>query len=137
MKIVEQISPLDKWYQLCFYTYYRIQARKLNIRTTTIKHADIQTLIQGVPKKAHQYFLKKQRIQTINKCVAPYLLFLARATVGTSLYVLLLQSVICASWHTSNHQRSLTEQCHTQNFYLRCFKSDFDAVKSKFDLLIE
>ena len=25
----------------------------------------------------------------------------------------------------------------TQNFYLRCFKSDFDAVKSKFGLLIE
>ena len=32
---------------------------------------------------------------------------------------------------------SLAEQCHTQNFYLRCFKSDFDAAKSKFDLLIE
>ena len=32
---------------------------------------------------------------------------------------------------------SLAEQCHTQNFYLRCFKSDFDAVKSKFGLLIE
>ena len=32
---------------------------------------------------------------------------------------------------------SLAEQCHTQNFYLRCFKSDFDAVKSKLDLLIE
>ena len=25
----------------------------------------------------------------------------------------------------------LAEQCHTQNFYLRRFKSDFDAVKSK------
>ena len=24
----------------------------------------------------------------------------------------------------------LAEQCHTQNFYLRCFKSDFEAVKS-------
>merc|ERR1711954_185158 len=32
---------------------------------------------------------------------------------------------------------SLAEQCHTQNFYRRCFKSDFDAGKSKFDLLIE
>ena len=32
---------------------------------------------------------------------------------------------------------SLVEPCHTQNFYLRCFKSDFDAVKNKFDLLIE
>ena len=32
---------------------------------------------------------------------------------------------------------SLAEQCHTQNFYLRCFKSDFDAVKSKFCLVIE
>ena len=32
---------------------------------------------------------------------------------------------------------SLAEQCQTQNFYLRCFKSDFDAVKSKFGLLIE
>ena len=31
----------------------------------------------------------------------------------------------------------LAEQCHTQNFYLRCFKSDFDAVKGKFGLLIE
>ena len=29
----------------------------------------------------------------------------------------------------SNHQRSLAEQCHTQIFYLRCFKSDIDAVK--------
>ena len=27
--------------------------------------------------------------------------------------------------------------CHTQKFYLRCFKSDFSAVKSKFGLLIE
>ena len=26
----------------------------------------------------------------------------------------------------------LAEQCHTQKFYLRCFKSYFDAVKSKF-----
>ena len=32
---------------------------------------------------------------------------------------------------------SLTKQCQTQNFYLRCFNSDFDAVKSKFGLLIE
>ena len=32
---------------------------------------------------------------------------------------------------------SLAEQCHTQNFYLRCFMSDFDAVESKFGLLIE
>ena len=32
---------------------------------------------------------------------------------------------------------SFAEQCHTQNFYLRCFKSDFDAVKGKFGLLIE
>ena len=32
---------------------------------------------------------------------------------------------------------SLAEQCHTQNFYLKCFNSDFDAVKSKFGLLIE
>ena len=32
---------------------------------------------------------------------------------------------------------SLAEQCHTQKFYLRCFNSDFDAVKSKFGLLIK
>ena len=32
---------------------------------------------------------------------------------------------------------SLAEQFHTQNFYLRCFKSDFDAVKGKFGLVIE
>ena len=30
---------------------------------------------------------------------------------------------------------SLAEQCHTQNFYLKCFKMDFDAVKSKVGLL--
>ena len=30
----------------------------------------------------------------------------------------------------------LAEQCPTQKFYLRCFKLDFDAVKSKFGLLI-
>ena len=29
---------------------------------------------------------------------------------------------------------SLAEQCHTQNSYLRCFMSDFYAVKSKFDV---
>ena len=32
---------------------------------------------------------------------------------------------------------SLAEQCHTKIFYLRCFNSDFDAVKSKFGLLLE
>ena len=32
---------------------------------------------------------------------------------------------------------SLADQCHTQNLYLRCFKSDFDDVKSNLDLLIE
>ena len=31
---------------------------------------------------------------------------------------------------------SLAEQCHTQKFYLRCFKSDFDALKNKFGLLL-
>ena len=32
----------------------------------------------------------------------------------------------------SHHQRSLAEQCQPQNFHIRCFKLDFDAVKSKF-----
>ena len=32
---------------------------------------------------------------------------------------------------------SLAEQCLTQNFYFRCFKSNFYAVKSKFSLLID
>ena len=32
---------------------------------------------------------------------------------------------------------SLAEQCHTKKFYPRCFNWDFDAVKSKFVLLIE
>ena len=32
---------------------------------------------------------------------------------------------------------SLAEQCHAQNFYLRCVKLDFDDVKSKLGLLIE
>ena len=31
---------------------------------------------------------------------------------------------VCTSQHTSNHLRSLAEQCHTQNFYLRRFKSN-------------
>ena len=31
----------------------------------------------------------------------------------------------------------MAEQCHNQKFYLRCFTSDFDDVKSKFDLLIK
>ena len=31
---------------------------------------------------------------------------------------------------------SFAEQCHTQKFYLRCFKSDIDVVKIKFGLLI-
>ena len=39
--------------------------------------------------------------------------------------------------HATHRFFSLAEQCHTQNFYLRCFKSDFDAVKGKFGLLIE
>ena len=26
---------------------------------------------------------------------------------------------------------SVAEQCHTQNFCLRCFKSDFDAIKKQ------
>ena len=43
---------------------------------------------------------------------------------------------------------ALAEQCHTQifrlaepdhtsDFYLKCFKSDFDSVKSKFGLFIK
>ena len=32
---------------------------------------------------------------------------------------------------------SLTKQGHTQNFYLRCFKLDFDVVKRKLGLHIE
>ena len=32
---------------------------------------------------------------------------------------------------------SLAEQCQIKKFYLRCFNSDYHAVKSKFGLLIE
>ena len=39
--------------------------------------------------------------------------------------------------HATLRFYSLAEQCHTQNFYLRCFNSDFDAVKSKFGLVLE
>ena len=39
--------------------------------------------------------------------------------------------------HATRRFFSGAEQCHTQKFYLRCFKLDFDAVKSKFGLLIE
>ena len=52
-------------------------------------------------------------------------------------------TVYSVHWHwlTTNsatlRRLSLAEQCHTQNFYLRCFKSDFDAVKGKFGLLTE
>ena len=44
-----------------------------------------------------------------------------------------------SAWLSSATLRffSLAEQCHTQKSNLRCFKSDFDAVKSKFGLLIE
>ena len=39
--------------------------------------------------------------------------------------------------HATLRFLSWAEQRHTQNHYLRCFKPDFDAVKSKFGLLIE
>ena len=39
--------------------------------------------------------------------------------------------------HAALRSFSLAERCHTQNFYLGCFNSDFDAVKSKFGLLIK
>ena len=53
---------------------------------------------------------------------------LANALVsGSGSDILLIQDI----------EPSLAEQCHTQNFYLRCFKSDFDAVKGRFGLLIE
>ena len=50
-----------------------------------------------------------------------------------------LSDQVFRAWLSSATLRffSLAEQCHTQKFYLRCFKSDFDAVKSKFGLLIE
>jgi len=31
--------------------------------------------------------------------------------------------------HATLRFSSLAEQCHTQKFYLRCFNSDFDAVR--------
>ena len=50
-----------------------------------------------------------------------------------------LSDWVFRAWLTSATLRffSLAEQCHTQKFNLRCFKSDFDAVKSKFGLLNE
>ena len=39
--------------------------------------------------------------------------------------------------HATLRFLNLAEQCQTQNFYLRCYNSDFDAVKSKFGLLIK
>ena len=39
--------------------------------------------------------------------------------------------------HATLRFSSLAEQCHTKNFYLRWFNSDFDALKSKFGLLLE
>ena len=50
-----------------------------------------------------------------------------------------LSDKVFRAWLSSATLRffSLAEQCHTQKFYLRCFKSDFDAVKSKFGLLNE
>ena len=50
-----------------------------------------------------------------------------------------LSDNVFKAWLSSAKLRffSLAEQCHTQKFYLRCFKSDFDAVKSMFGLLNE
>merc|ERR1711954_135156 len=56
--------------------------------------------------------------------------------------ILLIQDNVLSNagaWLSNNTLRfsSSAEQCHTQKFYLRCFNLDFDAVKSKFGLLIE
>ena len=49
-----------------------------------------------------------------------------------------LHHASCITHHASYIMHQYwTQQCHTQKFYLRCFNSDFDAVKSKFGLLIE
>ena len=45
-----------------------------------------------------------------------------------------LSDQVFRAWLSSATLRffSLAEQWHTQKFYIRCFNSDFDAVKSKF-----
>ena len=59
-------------------------------------------------------------------------------TSGSGSGTLLIQLGVLSLAEQSHTQIfSLAEQCHTQKLYLRCFKSDFDAVKSKFGLLIE
>ena len=61
---------------------------------------------------------------------------------GSDSDILLIQDIElgnAGAWlsHATLRMFSLAVQCHNKIFYLRCFKSDFDAVKSKFGLLIE
>ena len=74
----------------------------------------------------------------MNVCMFSGLFFEASDWVIYSLLVVVLIELGVLSLSIATLRLfSLAEQRQTQNFYLRCFKSDFDAVKSKFDLLIE
>ena len=93
---------------------------------------------RGLPKvpRSMSHFVSQSVSQSVSQCVSVF----KNSYQGTSRSCRELRfclEVICTSQHTSNHQRGLAEQCHTQNLCLRCFKSDFDAEKSKFDLIIE
>ena len=79
-------------------------------------------------------------------CVCVYLSGLFFKASNWMIYWLLtvvlapyLSNQVFRAWLSSATLRffSLAEQCHTQKFYLWCFNSDFDAVKSKFGLLLE
>ena len=72
----------------------------------------------------------------MNACMFSSFFFKASDWVIYSLLVVVLAPRLSLSIATLR-LFGLAEQRQTQNFYLRCFKLDIDAVKSKFDLLIE
>ena len=98
-----------------------------------------QTFQRGLPKvpRSMSGIVSQSVSQFVSVCIFFSSQNSHQATSRSCREMRFCLEVICTSQHTSNHHKSLAEQCHTQNFNLTCFKSDFDDVTSKFDLLIE
>ena len=77
------------------------------------------------PKNFRYAQLSKIKCQSVVKLSSafPYLFLFSCCSKDFDLF----KKICGGSW---------AEPCHTQSFYLRWFKSDFDAVKSELDLLI-
>ena len=100
-----------------------------------IGHFIFQRELPKVPRSM-SWFVSQSVSQFVSVCVSVF----QNSYQGPSRLCRELRfclELVHTSQHTLNPQRSLAEQCHTQDFYLRCFKSDFDDVKSNLDLLIE